>query len=377
MGVCKSSLKNLRKNKNVITSQYDSENLPNSYSSILNNNSPSFLFDENNLQQNLKKYNSAQETNKLKNIQYILSEKMAKREDINKKYKISKKILGTGGTSIVYLAEDSSKNIFAIKRIPKDRIEIQKKIILKEAEICLLLNNNNIMKYYEIYEDLNYVSVVMEKGETDLFELIINSPIGYIPEEISIHFLIQIFEVIDYLHSKINIVHCDIKPENFVVKFDKEKNNLPSLKLIDFGNARRKPMNKERLYNFSGTKEYMAPEALENSGFNEKVDEWAAGIIMFNMLTGADPFIGQNDDDSEYRDNIRFKEIKFEYIKNEKLRELNKKLLNRYMAKRISAKEALYEIKEIRKDLVNNNKISENINMKDYESALNDIFSKI
>ena len=47
------------------------------------------------------------------------------------------------------------------------------------------------------------------------------------------------------------------------------------------------------------------------------------------------------------------------------------------MAKRISAKEALYEIKEIRKDLVNNNKISENINMKDYESEFNYIFSKI
>ena len=103
------------------------------------------------------------------------------------------------------------------------------------------------------------------------------------------------------------------------------------LKLIDFGNVRKKPKNKERLFNFCGTKEYMSPETLENSGFNEKVDEWAAGIIMYNMLTGADPF------------------------KNEKLRNLNKKLLNRYMAKRISAKEALEEIINIKNEMIYNN----------------------
>ena len=379
MGLCETFIKSLRtkKNKNKINSLKDTKVISNSHSSILSKNFPESLFNSDNNQLNLKKYNSAQEKNKLKNIEYILPEKIAKREDITKKYKISNKKLGDGGTSTVYLAENSAKEKFAIKRIPKEKIEIQKKVILKEAEICLLLNNKNIIKYYEIYEDLNYVSVVMEPGETDLFDLIINSPIGYIPEEISIYFLIQIFEVIDYLHNTVNIVHCDIKPENFVVKFDKEKGYLPSLKLIDFGNVRRKPMNKERLLNFSGTKEYMAPEAMENSGFNEKVDEWAAGIIMFNMLTGADPFISQNDDDSEYRDNIRFKEIKFEYIKNEKLRELNKKLLNRYIAKRITSREALEELKEIRNDLIKGNKINENINMKNYEKGLNDIFSKI
>ena len=376
MGLCEASIKNIRKNKNKINSQKDTKILSNSHSYILSKNLSESLFNSDNNQLNLKKYNSAQEKSIFKN-EYILPEKIAKREDITKKYKLSNKILGDGGTSIVYLAENFIKEKFAIKRIPKEKIEIQKKIILKEAEICLLLNNKNIIKYYEIYEDLNYVSVVMEPGETDLFELIINSPLGYIPEENSIHFLIQIFEVIDYLHNTVNIVHCDIKPENFVIKFDKEKGYLPTLKLIDFGNVRRKPMNKQRLFNFSGTKEYMAPEAMENCGFNEKVDEWAAGIIMFNMLTGADPFISPNDDDSEYRDNIRFKEIKFGYIKNEKLRELNKKLLNRYMAKRITAKEALEELKEIRNDLIKTNKINENINMKKYEKGINYIFSEL
>ena len=141
--------------------------------------------------------------------------------------------------------------------------------------------------------------------------------------------------------------------------------------LIDFGNIRKIPQNNQKLFNFSGTKEYMAPEALENTGFNEKIDEWAAGIIMYNMLTGVDPFTAE--DDFDYKENIKFKEIKFEYIKNEKLRELNKKLLNRFVAKRISAKEALAEVIKIKEEKMENKKQREEIldKIKDKISFIN------
>ena len=309
---------------------------------------------------NAKKYNSVRKLNIYENNQYILPMELAKREDITKKYIISKTVLGDGATSLVYLAENSSKQKFAIKRINKEKKTVNQKVLLKEAEICLKLNHKNIIKYYEIYEDIKYINIVMEQGQTDLFEFLIKSPLGYFPDEIAVDFLIQIFSAIDYLHS-INIVHCDIKPENFVLKINKTKTEL---KLVDFGNIRRKPKDKERLNNFSGTREYMAPEALENYGFNEKVDEWAAGVIMYNMLTGADPF--SSDNDSDYKDNIRFKEIKFEYIKNEKLRNLNKKLLNRFINNRITAKEAIDELINIKNEMIfnkdNNLDVFKNLN---------------
>ena len=359
MGNCE-SMQNRTKKISKILSFKDSNRNSKYSSSSSPNLSSTHMPKDDSLLINAKKYNSVRKLNIYENNQYILPMELAKREDITKKYIISKTVLGDGATSLVYLAENSSKQKFAIKRINKEKKTVNQKVLSKEAEICLKLNHKNIIKYYEIYEDIKYINIVMEQGQTDLFEFLIKSPLGYFPDEIAVDFLIQIFSAIDYLHS-INIVHCDIKPENFVLKINKTKTEL---KLVDFGNIRRKPKDKERLNNFSGTREYMAPEALENYGFNEKVDEWAAGVIMYNMLTGADPF--SSDNDSDYKDNIRFKEIKFEYIKNEKLRNLNKKLLNRFINNRITAKEAIDELINIKNEMIfnrdNNLDVFKNLN---------------
>ena len=359
MGNCE-SMQNRTKKISKILSFKDSNRNSKYSSSSSPNLSSTHMPKDDSLLINAKKYNSVRKLNIYENNQYILPMELAKREDITKKYIISKTVLGDGATSLVYLAENSSKQKFAIKRINKEKKTVNQKVLLKEAEICLKLNHKNIIKYYEIYEDIKYINIVMEQGQTDLFEFLIKSPLGYFPDEIAVDFLIQIFSAIDYLHS-INIVHCDIKPENFVLKINKTKTEL---KLVDFGNIRRKPKDKERLNNFSGTREYMAPEALENYGFNEKFDEWAAGVIMYNMLTGADPF--SSDNDSDYKDNIRFKEIKFEYIKNEKLRNLNKKLLNRFINNRITAKEAIDELINIKNEMIfnkdNNLDVFKNLN---------------
>ena len=370
MGNCDSSNENRSKlERSKVYGEY-----PSNFSSTSLPTVSSSYFNQKDSLVHLQKHNSTEKTNPLKNKQYLLSERIAKREDITKKYKLSKNILGDGATSLVYIGENSSGQKFAIKRIPKAKMVSRQNVLITEAELCLKLNNKNIIKYYEIYEDINFINIVMELGDTDLFEFILNSPLGVIPEDLAIDLLIQIFEAIDYLHNVENIVHCDIKPENFVIKFDKKNRNRPILKLVDFGNARRKPINKERLFNFCGTVEYMAPEAIDNFGFNEKVDEWAAGVIMFNMLTGADPFSSNND--LEYKDNIKFKNIKFEYIKNESLRELNKKLLNRFMAKRITAKEALKELRQIKDNLNYNNNMFDG-NFKNMESITNSISNKL
>ena len=288
-------------------------------------------------------------------VEYILPERLAKRCELTNFYKISKKVIGEGASGQVLIGEKESKK-YAIKRIRKERIKSPQQMIL-EAEISLNINHRNIMNYIEIFEDFNFINCVMELSEGgDLFDFILNYPLGHLPDDIAIDLLIQMFEVLDYLHNEKHIIHRDLKPENVLIYID-EYNN-PIIKLIDFGLATYFPKDNNKLTEIVGTRAYSAPEIIEKCGYKEKIDEWAVGVIMFNMLTGYEPFVGKTP--SQLKDSIRFNKINFELIKNQELRELDKKLLNRFVQKRISAKEALEEINKIK-----NNNIPEEENEED------------
>ena len=275
---------------------------------------------------------------------YILPEGLAKRCDLCQYYKISGKIIGEGASGQVCLGEKDNK-VYAIKRIKKANIKYPNQIIL-EVEISLNVSHKNILNYIEIFEDIQYINCVMEliKGG-DLFDFILSHSLGYLPDDIAIDLLTQLFEVLDYLHNEKHIIHRDLKPENILVYIDDHNN--PIIKLIDFGVATYIPNDNSRLNEIVGTRAYCAPEIIEKCGYKEKIDEWAAGVIIFNMLTGYEPFVGKTP--SQLKDNIRFSKINFDLIKNEELRELDKKLLNIFVSKRLSAKEALEEINKIKK----------------------------
>ena len=287
---------------------------------------------------------------------YLLPEHLARRDKLTSCYKISKAIIGEGSSGQVCIGIKNNKK-YAIKKIAKSKIKFPSQMIL-EAEISLKVKHKSIMNYIEIFEDLKYISCVMELIEGgDLFDFILNHPLGHLPDDIAIDLMTQIFEVLDYLHSVKNIVHRDLKPENFLVQIDED--NKPILKLIDFGFAAYIPHENDKLNKIVGTRAYSAPEVFEKTGYREKVDEWSAGVIMFNMLTGYEPFVGKTP--SQLIDSIKYDKVNFDLIQNKELRAINKKLLNRDVQKRISAKEALGEIYKL-KNLNFKNKTNEKEN---------------
>ena len=290
---------------------------------------------------------------------FIISPNISRREDINRYYDIKQKVLGEGASGVVCIGEKNGVQ-YAIKKIRKDKIKSFKPFI-SEAEISLQLKHENIITYYEIFEDSEYISYVMDLGEGgDLFDFIVGCPLGHLPADIVIDLLIQIFGVVDYLHSVKGIVHRDLKPENFMIKINAY--NKPQIKLIDFGFATYIPKNGEKLREYLGTREYAAPEILEETGYREKVDEWAIGVIMYNMLTGFEPFKGETP--SEIKDSVLYATIKFDKIEDVDLREICSKLLNRFVAKRITCKEALIEIKKIKVERENYYKGFKRLNKK-------------
>ena len=274
---------------------------------------------------------------------YVIPANICKRDDIKKYYQLSQKILGEGATGQVCIGQKNGKQ-YAIKRISKKNLKHCKELI-SEATISMQLKHENIMSYYEIFEDSEFISYVMDLGEGgDLFDFITGCPLGHLPADIIIELLIQIFDVVDYLHSSKRIAHRDLKPENFMIKID--NNNKPQVKLIDFGMAAFIPSN-GKFNEFLGTKAYAAPEIFGYSGYTEKVDEWAIGVILFNMLTGYEPFKG---DDEELLDNIKRQPIKFDIIEDIDLKELDQKLLERNISKRITSKEALKIVEALKKE---------------------------
>ena len=282
-----------------------------------------------------------------KDDDYLLSENYAKHDDITKYYKISSFFLGKGSSGVVCEAESSTGEKLAIKRIFKSSLKPSHNIH-KEAEFNLLINHPNIIKCFEIYEDIKTISFVMELGEGgDLFDFIVNSPTGMVPLDASIDIGEQILSTVTYLHTEKGIVHRDLKPENFMVTINEE--NQPLVKLIDFGLATYIPKDKNSPLNeYVGTPQYVAPEVVNHDCYDEKVDIWSTGVILFNMLTGYEPFRGESK--SELNDQIQYKRVNFSMIENDAMRELVKKMLERNVKMRVSAKEALEMIRQIKKE---------------------------
>lgn len=326
------------------------------------------------IQQKITIFSETVETSRLiqPSISYILPESISKREKIENYYQIYPTLLGQGGSSKIFLARND-KNKFAVKQIIKGGVAKPEELI-REAKISLQLKHKNIITYYEIYEDNNFIYFVMELGDGgDLFDFITCNQSGCISSDIAIDLLIQIFEAVDYLHSTKKIIHRDLKAENFLIKLD--ENNNPIIKLIDFGLAINIPDNGEKLNEIIGTRKYAAPEMISGQGYLEKIDEWAIGVVMFSMLTGYEPF--RRTGPYQVEESILYAKIDFEIIPDFELRILNEKLLDRNETTRITCKEALLNLKELkvlREDIYNDDyyKYQRHLFIENYKNMLKD-----
>ena len=122
------------------------------------------------------------------------------------------------------------------------------------------------------------------------------------------------------------------------------KKNKPIIKLSDFGFSCKIPesgLMNEHL----GTPIYNAPEILLRRKYNCKCDIWSVGVILFNLLTGYQPFSTENEDEMDNEELT--KDINFTVINNKQLKELCMNMLEKDPNKRWNAKQALNFAKKI------------------------------
>ena len=286
---------------------------------------------------------SSNQISTLTNIPLIinrLSEK-TKYDDINKYLTLSEVFLGRGATGIVREAHNDKGEKFAIKTVWKSDIE-QNTFFKKEIEISLTLNHPSIVKCNTIYEDANTIHFVLQLIDGgDLFDHIIHSPKRKLNDNEAMDILEQILQALHYLHDEMGIVHRDIKPENFLMYNDKGRNKI---KLIDFGFATY-AKNLEFMTEQIGTPNYSAPEIFEDKPYTNKVDIWSAGIVLYNMINGMQPF---SSNEKTLMDQVLHREIDYSGFSNNNLRDLCKNLLERDSNKRLTAFQALNSLSLIK-----------------------------
>ncbi|KAG9348636.1 hypothetical protein JZ751_002376 [Albula glossodonta] len=203
------------------------------------------------------------------------------------------RVLGKGGYGKVFQVRKvvgaASGKIFAMKVLKKAMIVRNAKDtahtkaernILEEVKhpfiVDLIYAFQTGGKLYLILEYLSGGELFMQLEREGIFM-----------EDTACFYLAEISMALGHLHQN-GIIYRDLKPENIML------NHQGHVKLTDFGLCKESIHDGTVTHTFCGTIEYMAPEILMRSGHNRAVDWWSLGALMYDMLTGAPPFTGEN-----------------------------------------------------------------------------------
>ncbi len=208
------------------------------------------------------------------------------------KYKILG-ILGKGGMGIVYkgLDPDIEREV-AIKTIRFDTFldgpakEEMLNRVIREAKAAGRLNHPNIITIYDVIRETDLTFIVMQYVDGQSLQALIESGKTFSPQEV-IGILKPVSEALDYAHDN-GIVHRDIKPANILL----DRAGKPFL--ADFGVARMEASTMTGPGTTIGTLSYMSPEQIMGKTADGRADFFALGVILFELLAGRKPFVGDN-----------------------------------------------------------------------------------
>ncbi len=205
------------------------------------------------------------------------------------KYEI-KGALGKGAMGVVYKGFDPHiERYVAIKTIRKDLVEPELAAqymarFKNEARAAGRLHHPNIVGVYEYGEDEAVTFIAMEYIEgTGLREYLSNHAQFDFAQACAL--MAQLLNALDFAHAR-GVVHRDIKPSNLIVT------NQGALKVADFGIARVDTSNLTTAGMVIGTPSYMSPEQCRGLDVDARSDLFSAGVVLYELLTGAKPFRG-------------------------------------------------------------------------------------
>ena len=194
-----------------------------------------------------------------------------------------------GGMARVYRARDTViGRTVAVKILVEsgNQDSDTRERFLAEARTAGNISHDNILGIYDFGEDEQYGPfMVMEflRGE-NLRQAIKNGRTGDLRRKLQI--ALQVARALEHTHS-LKIIHRDLKPENIHITTSGQ------VKLMDFGIAKREGLDLTRTGYMVGTPYYMAPEQVSGGPITPQVDVYAFGVLLFELLTGTHPIVGE------------------------------------------------------------------------------------
>ncbi|MFM2065183.1 MAG: hypothetical protein RLZZ584_92 [Pseudomonadota bacterium] len=203
-------------------------------------------------------------------------------------------VIGSGSMGMVYLGHDPMLDRpVAIKTIHKSLLDsagsdsnfVERFKI--EAQAAGRLNHRGIVAVYQFGEDPGCAYIAMEYVPGySLRQYIARAPRFKRDEVICL--MVQLLDALHYAHMH-GVIHRDIKPANLLVSDDGR------LKITDFGIARIESSHVTRVNAVVGSPGYMAPEQYTGAEIDRRVDVFAAGVVLYQLLTGHLPFGGTDE----------------------------------------------------------------------------------
>ncbi|KAJ4830818.1 Phosphoenolpyruvate carboxylase kinase 1 [Turnera subulata] len=263
---------------------------------------------------------------------------------LKNKYQMCEEI-GRGRFGIISRCFCPSKNaFFACKTIRKDLLaddSTDRECLQNEPKIMQLLSlspHPNILHLHDVYDSDDSLSMILDLCHPSTLYDRLSSSRPLLTEPKSAALLSQLLSALAHCH-RLGVVHRDVKPDNIL--FD--AHDPSRLKLADFGSAAWLGEDGGRLSGVVGTPYYVAPEVLLGREYNEKVDVWSAGVVLYVMLAGIPPFYGETVEEifeAVIRGNLRFPPRVFREVSKE-AKDLLRKMICRDASRRISAEQAL------------------------------------